>query len=184
MVIFHLMAMFCLLNLVKIKYINKMKRLGKMLIWFLLTFCFWRAQSQKKWKGRMMETLLFIYLAEQICRCLELSSAKFSIHQFLEVPQGNSPGLIQQISKCIWKLFKPIQVWFWVCIGWYFDTFCVKDYLQIIQVLVILAKGLKSSVKILNFSVMLEPNQIECASQILPMNDINLIFKWIWAITD
>ena len=53
----------------------------------------------------------------------------------------------------------------------------MKDYLQIIQVLVILAKGLKSSVKILNFSVMLEPNQIECASQILPMNDINLIFK-------
>lgn len=40
-----------------------------------------------------------------------------------------------------------------------FDTFCVKDYLEVIQVLVILAKGLKSSVKILNFSVILEPNQ-------------------------
>lgn len=139
MVIFHLMAMFCLLNLVKIKYINKMKRLGKMLVWFLLTFCFLRAQSQKKWKGRMMETVLFIYLAEQICRCLELSSGKYSIHQFLGVPQGNSPGLTQQISKWIWKLFRPIQVWFRVCIGWYVHIFCVKEYLQIIHVLVILS---------------------------------------------
>lgn len=65
----------------------------------------------------MMETLLFIYLAEQICRSLELSSGKYSIHQFLGVRQGNSPGLKQQISKWIWKLFKPIQVWFRVSIG-------------------------------------------------------------------
>ena len=75
--------------------------MGKMLVWFHLTFCFLRAQSQKKWKGRMRETVLFIYLAEQICRCLELSSGKYSIHQFLGVPQGNSPGLTQQISKWI-----------------------------------------------------------------------------------
>ena len=72
-----------------------------MLFWFLLTFCFLRAQSQKKGKGRTMGILLFIYLTEQVCRCLEPSFVKYITHQFLGVPQGNSPGLIPQISKWI-----------------------------------------------------------------------------------
>lgn len=98
-VIFYLKAMVCSLNLVKIKYINKKKRLGKMLVWFLSTFCLSRAQSQMKGKVRELGIWLFTYLTEQVCRCLEPLSVRYSIHQFLGVPQGNNPGLTRQISK-------------------------------------------------------------------------------------
>lgn len=46
--IFQLKAMFCSPILVKIRSINKMKSLGKMLDWFISTFCLLRDQDSKE----------------------------------------------------------------------------------------------------------------------------------------
>jgi hypothetical protein len=65
--IFQLKAVFSFLIPVKIRFVNKMRSLGKILSWFISAFCFLRNQGPKEGDVGVIGVSL-IYLAGQGCR--------------------------------------------------------------------------------------------------------------------
>lgn len=76
-VIFQPKATFSLLIPIKIRSINKMKSLGKMLGWFISNFCFLRNQGPKKGDIGARGVSL-VYLAGQDCGVARPSSVKYN----------------------------------------------------------------------------------------------------------